>query len=527
MSNCHHCEHKVSDKDVFCPECGTSLHKEIESEYCVHCGEALTEDSAFCIHCGTSKEKQQVEELPQEEKDGQVNVEESDTDHTIAPSQTLQETAAQIEPQRAKVKKKMATWKKVSIITSLIVVVLAFGTYKYLEHHFDPLHDLVKMDEALLDDDVDTFMDFIQLNSDIPIDKKAYFSYIKEYEWENGLKDDYYDLIEREKKDPSPLKKELTSRYSTPIIEVKDEKLLFGLFKNYTLKAVPVEVIAITNLDHTEVNIQDEKITLEEADEEKKVGKFYPGIYQLEAKTTSDYGEFVVEKEIEIEADEYAEMDIDFNYGTFSVDINNEFENATLFVNGKSTKKQVNEMDEVGPLPLDSEVKVHAEWKDDKDNVFRSNTAVLDEEEYEILYLEFDERIALDADESEDEDYELAEFILDFRSAYEYAVNYIEYEEIASFMKPGSKEEKDLKQFIKDMGKASYYYDFEDNTVTNVTKKDDKNFEVETNEQFTFHDEDGSVYEYDRDKVYYIEVVDKEYKIHNIDYKDTKKNRIN
>jgi len=526
MSNCHHCGHKVSDEDVFCPECGTSLHKEEKSEYCVHCGEALTEDSAFCIHCGTSKEEQQ-EDLLREENTEQEKLENSGSDNILASSQTTQESEVQVERQQVKPKKPMSTWKKVLIITSLLIVALAFGTYKYLEHHFDPLHDLVKMDEALLEDDVDVFMDFIQLNNDIPIDKKAYFAYIKEYEWENGLKEAYYDLIEREKNDPSPLKKELTSRYGTPILEVKDEKILFGLFKGYKLKAVPVEVIATTNLDQTEVNIQNEKITLEEAGEEKKVGKFYPGIYKLEAKTTSDYGEFLVEQEIEIEADEYAIMEIDFNYGTFSVDVDYDFDDAILFVNGKSTKKKINEIGEVGPLPLDSEVKVHAEWKDDKDNVFRSNTAVLDEEDYEMLYLQFDERIALDADDSEDEDYELAEFILEFRSAYEYAVNYAEYDEIDPYMKPGSQEEKDLKQFIKDMGKASYYYDFEDNTVTNVTKKDDQNFEVETNEQFIFHDEDGSVYEYDRDKVYFIELIDEEYKIHNIDYKDTKKNKIN
>ena len=73
------------------------------------------------------------------------------------------------------------------------------------------------------------------------------------------------------------------------------------------------------------------------------------------------------------------------------------------------------------------------------------------------------------------------------------------------------------------MNQASYYYDFKLNTVTDVKKKKDNMYEVKTNETFVFHDDDGLVYDYDRDKRYHVKEKDETYEIINIDYIDTKK----
>lgn len=518
MEYCKECGHKVSEDDKFCLECGTPTQQEQVKEsntVCLHCGEDLKEDNAFCPECGKSRDETVAVPVTSTSKDG-----EDLNSSNVEPIPT-QEAPTSPEP-----KKKMAMWKKILLITSIVLIVLAIGAYKFAENHFDPLKDLVKMDEAIVSDDIDGFMSFIDVDKKVPFDKEAFFSYIKDQEWDDGLKDNYYNLIEAEKENPTKMSKELLSVYGEPIFKVKDKKILFGLFTGYTLQAVPMKVSAISNLDNTEVNILDETITLEEADEYVDVGTFYPGTYEVEATTKTDYGDFVVKDNYTIDAEEFSELHIDYDYAMFSIDIDYEFDDAILFIDGESTKKKISDIDEIGPIPLDNKVKIHAEWKDNKDKVVRSNTVKLDDEQSHYVYLEFDERIALDDDVDETE-HEVAEFVLDFRMAYENAVNYADYDDIASFMKPGSDEEKDLKKFIKDMDNASYYYDFEENTITNAKKKDDNKFEVETNEQFIFHDEDGSVYEYDRDKVYFIELIDDDYKIYNIDYKDTKKNKIN
>lgn len=558
MVKCQKCDHPVSEGDVFCNECGTRVEAtdvtEESQEYCAHCGHESDNDRPFCVECGQSKETESEQPLDSDgstvrDRETVVDQNEKTTmtlasgtqDQTDATAQENGETqteetaettsgarhpdAAQQQPQPAK--KSMNKWKKSLILTGLLLVALAFGAYKYLEQHFDPLKDLVKMDEAILNDDVDGFMDFVRLDKAVASDKDAYFTYIQENEWNEGLKDEYYALIAREKENPTPLQKELISRYGTPLLKVKDEKKIFGLFKGYSLQAIPVQVSATTNLDGTEIQMMDDTYKIAKSDEVNELGEFYPGVYGYKATTEADYGEFVAEGTLEIAADEHADLEILFNYESFYIEVDYEFEDAIVFVNGESTEKRVNEIEEIGPIPLDSKVKFHAEWKDDKDKVFRSNTVEITEDDVGYIYLEFDERIALDAAESEDADYEVAEFILDFRSAYEYAVNYADYTEIADYMKAGSEEEEDLQKFIKDMGKANYYYEFEETTVTKVANKGDKKFEVGTSEQFTFHDEDGSVYEYDRDKVYFIESVDDTFEVYNIDYQDTKKKRVN
>lgn len=526
MSKCNACGTGLEDGDVFCSECGTNVQDELvqedKSELCVNCGEVFLENSTFCAECGTAKSEGK-QDTSNEKAHKEVT---APIVHTNEPKE---ESITPPISNQQKPKKAMSKWTKFLLITLLVGLMLIFGAYKFAEYYYDPMKELVKMDEAITNNEVDEFMDLIEFDQDIPLDKDTYFAYIQEEEWDNGVKESYYDLIEAEKVNPSPLQKELMSQYEVPLFKVKDKKILLGLFKGYTLQAIPVKVSATSNLDKTELKILDQTVKVEEAYEYDEIGYFYPGVYEIESMTVTDYGDFSIKEEYIIDANEYEEIEVNFNYGTFYIemDYNEEFDDAILYVNGESTKKKVREMGEVGPIPLDAKVKIHAEWASSNDKMARSNTVQLDEGQDTYVFLEFDERIALEAEEVNEEDYDVAEFVLDFRTAYENAVNYAEYDEIATFMKSGSQEEKDLKKFIKDMGDATYYYDFEDNMITNVEKTDDKHFEVETNEQFVFYDEDGIIYEYDRDKIYFIELIDEAYKIHKIDYKDTNKKRVN
>lgn len=492
MEECRHCQAKVSEGSVFCTECGQSLkEKQAQTTFCTNCGEKIIGSSTYCVNCGVAQSK----------------------DEKV--------------PSVVKPKKAMSKGKKVLIGVSVLTALLIFGAYKYLENYYNPLNQLVKMDEAIINDDVEGFMNYIDVKDEGVFDKDVYFKYIKDEEWNNGLSEAYEALILSEKEHPTTLQQELYSRYDAPLFKVQNDKKLLGIFNTYRLVAVPVEVAMKTNLPQTKIVISDQEYTLEDVNEQPTIESFYPGIYAVEAITQTDYGEFTVEEEYEISASEVEDLHITFDYNEYALNIDPEFSDATLFVNGENTKKKVSDVNAIGPVPKGSEVNVHAVWKDAKDKKHRSTTLQLNEEQSDYVYLEFDERINLDADENDDEDYQLAEFLLEFREAYEYAVNYSDYDEIHHFMKKGSDEEKDLKKFIKDMGAANYYYEFGDNTVTNVDKKDDHNFQVKTNETFTFYDEDGLIYDYDRDKVYFIELIDGEYKIHKIDYKDTKKKRIN
>src|SRR5699024_9949295 len=132
----------------------------------------------------------------------------------------------------------------------------------------------------------------------------------------------------------------------------------------------------------------DKEVVLEESEEWNDIGTFYPGIYEIEATTKTEFGDFVVTKEYEVKAEEYSDLYIEYEYGTFSIDVDYDYEDAVLFVDGENTKKKLSDVHELGPVPLDSNVKVHAEWKDDKDKIIRSNTEQLDEDQTDYVYLE-------------------------------------------------------------------------------------------------------------------------------------------
>lgn len=526
MRKCHQCHHDLNEEDVFCPECGEAVKDDVQSkpQFCPNCGSPFKNDQPFCTNCGTPKDKQMESTIQTETKpDKQEQVVRGAVD---SPEGEAQQTRTNEEPVSRTPKQPMAIWKKLLIVFAVLVILVGIGTYMYLKSYYDPIKDVVKLDEVIADGNMDEFYQMVEIDDDVTYDKENYFTYIKDNEWNDGVKADYLVMIEEEKEEPTNLQKEISNYDGEAIFRVKDKKILFGLFKNYQLSAIPVKVAATANMENTELKAGDKTFNLKQAEKTEELGEFYPGRYTFEAVTKTDYGDISIEQDYDIDAFEAEDVFFEFESDYFFVDVDYDYEDAILFVNGESTKEKISDIEEIGPVPTDGDVKVHAEWEKD-DKTYRSRTVKLDNELGGFVYLEFDERIKLDAEKAEEIDYDLAEYILDFRGAYENAVNYADYDEIEDFMKPDSDEAKDLKKFVTDMDKADYYYEFGDNIITKVKHKDDKKFEVETNETFTFHDEDGSIYDYDRDKLYYIELMDDQYKIEKIDYKDTKKEKVN
>lgn len=523
VKKCGYCQSTLGENDLFCHECGHPISNQAsvveDAEFCVHCGIAISSSSEFCEECGTAKDAPGKSVSPQ--------VDDSTTEESVVANHASEKETKQVTLQQPK--KRMARWKKILLFLLLFIIVLAIGTYKYLEKQYDPMNIVMQMDEAVIDNDADAFMKHIKVDNDAVFDKDAYFAYIKE-EWDDAVKNNYVSLIETDKSSANPLQKELLGRYDDPVFYVKNEKILFGLFTGYTLQAIPVEVTAITNLQGTEIQVSEDKFVIDDVSEEEVVGMFHPGIYEVETSAKTEYGDVTETVTFEIYPDATF-MDVDFPVETYTIDIDHGFQDAILYVDGKSTKEKVSDIDELGPIPVDSKVTIFAEWKDGDGKVHRSKVINLGHEQSAYLYLEFDERIALEEnslkDGEEEEQFEVAAFILDFRDAYEDAVNYTDYSYIELYMKQGSEEEEDLIEFVNDMKKADYYYDFKDNTVTSVQKKDKQNFEAKTNEQFRFYDADGIVYDYDRVKTYYVEVIDDEYKIKEVKYNDTKKKKVN
>lgn len=499
--------------------------------FCIECGEQLNEDIKFCTACGTPVKSQTVEKEKDEIKTQDPGEPTPEKGVSKSPIQNVTTQEKTPEPGQAvpaetgqHLKKPMSKKTKIIIGVVAVLLIALFGTHKWLTSYFDPIKSLVAMDEAVTNNDMESFLHFIEFDKDILRDNESFFEYIKEREWET-VRDQYLAIIEEEKIESNPLDKDIFSVTNSPLFKVKQKEFFLGLYKSFTLHAIPTKLFATSNLEDSEVTIQNMTAELSSVDEYEEINRIYPGEYEVSAKAENEYGEFVYEDTAYIDAAEENTIDIHFESDWYYVSANYGYENAILFIDDKSTDKEIGSGEDIGPIPANTAMKIHAEWKGPNGQTVRSNVVKIQDIDQSDIYFEFDESQMMIADVSGGDE-EVGQFVLDFRDAYENAVNYADYSEIEWYLKPDSHAAKELKGFIKDMGKGNYYYEFEENTVVDVVKKDDKTFEVETNEIFTFIDENNDVYGYDREKVYIVEIIDGGFQISKIDYTDTQKGKV-
>lgn len=500
--------------------------------FCTNCGTEIKDKTLqFCINCGASLEKEATRpEEPTQLTSASATSLPTNEDESI--ESVVQQTApVQGEEKedigvKQTVAKDPGKSKRNKIFLSILAIFLLalFGTYKWFENYYNPMNELIAMDKAIKSNQQASFLAYITTDDDVYMDEKAYFTYLKEEEWDT-VKRQYESIIQTNKSTLSALGQEVISEEGEVLFYVKEKKHLYGLFKGYTLEAVSIPFVLTSNMDKTKVKVAGQEIELKKQDKKHDIGEFYPGTYEVEATAKGKYGKFEYDEEIEVYATEKELIDIEFEADSFYVKSAYGFEDAVLFIDGKSTGQKIGDSLEIGPLPIGSNMKLHAEWKNSKGNVVRSNTETISDTGYSTnIYFEFDERNTFQANTKEVDEQEAGGYVLAFREAYEDAVNYADFSYITPYLKDGSHAAKDLAPFVKGMGEGSYYYEFDENTVTDVKNKKDGNYEVYTNELFTFYDDDGKVYDYNRDKKYILETVNGSLQITKIDYVDTKKN---
>lgn len=490
-------------------------------KFCVECGNRLNENEKFCTNCGTPVQKKTTtNKQPEENQKNHRGIRKETTSQTDSDCNEEEERTVYV-----KSKKPMKKRNKILLLLMFIFFLLVFGAYKGLEKYFDPIRDIEAMDEAIVDGDMESYLHYINFDENAFLDKEAYFEYIQD-EWEKEIRDSYYSIIKEGKDSNHLLHSTITNADEEPLYKVKKDNK-FGLFTTYYLEAVPLELKAMSNVKNTTLDFNGEDVALDEPEESVKLGDVYPGTQKLKAKAESEFGELTYEATEDI-SQSSNEIFLDFPHSYLQTESNYNYEDAIIYVDDEKTNFTLEESNSIGPFPQDATAKVYAEWEDDDgDAVLSKSENVEFTTESESVYFEFDESKAMDGDAVEDsneKEIEVGQYVLEFRSAYETAVNNADYEEIEKFAKSGSEAEKELKKFIDDMDDGSYNYDFKDNKVTDV-EKDDKDFVVQTNETFDFIDDDGEEYHYDRVKSYDIEEKDGEFFIKEIHYDDTDKEK--
>ena len=100
-------------------------------------------------------------------------------------------------------------------------------------------------------------------------------------------------------------------------------------------------------------------------------GPFLPGEYEIKAVVNGDYGKVEQVEEINFSEEDSSEIDLEFSWSDYYVELYSwSDDDAIVYVNGKSTNKTIDELEMLGPILMDSSVKVYAQKGNQKSKEF-------------------------------------------------------------------------------------------------------------------------------------------------------------
>lgn len=137
---------------------------------------------------------------------------------------------------------------------------------------------------------------------------------------------------------------------ATKIMELRNEKKFFGTRCYIDLKTF--ELLINSNLKDTQITLNNKKI-----EPGKVVKNVIPGQYTLEASVNSEYGLIKETGDIMVLKNTNVNLDLRGE----KITVNSEFKDATVLINGESSKKTVEQFKEIGPMPMDGSVTLSLE----------------------------------------------------------------------------------------------------------------------------------------------------------------------
>jgi membrane-associated protein TcaA len=455
--------------------------------YCTECGKALKNDPAFCKGCGAKRKSD------------------------VAQKERIVE------------KRPMSKKVKVSLFVVGILVAGLTGTHMILSSIYDPSKDIQSMNNAMLSNSEEVFLEYITFEEDALLDKKQYFSYVSKMDWED-MREQLVSMTNSELEFDAFVK----DQYGNDVFKVKRDSIL-GLYDTYEINAIPNQVFITSNIQPATINVGSKKVSVEVSEEPVEMGNAYPGIYEVKAAANNLFGDFTMTEEIEVKPSEDNQSNYHLKFEGNAYGIATNHPEAILYVNGKNTNSKLEAFEYLGPFPVNQEVTMFAEIETPDGKKVKSEPITQDQLSWGGLPFMFDDEEELNEAKTEKASLfaeEAAQYVLEFRDAYEQALNDRDYSLISSYMKPGSLAEEELIDYIGDLQDKEYSYEFTENTIVETKEIDVEVFEVTTKEKFTFTNHLNEQTTYDREKIYTIIQNGSTYKIETIDINDTERNEI-
>jgi len=141
---------------------------------------------------------------------------------------------------------------------------------------------------------------------------------------------------------------------------VKDGKH-FGVYDRYRIAVATSEADVMTNFKGTDIKLDGETVATADSDEfSVRLGPLLPGSYKLEAVYDGEYAHMRAEQTMLVRGDEGLQtIDLLLDGGLIQVDAN--YENASIYIDGKNTGAVTGSGERIGPVALDGSNRVLAE----------------------------------------------------------------------------------------------------------------------------------------------------------------------
>jgi membrane-associated protein TcaA len=276
-----------------------------------------------------------------------------------------------------------------------------------------------------------------------------------------------------------------------PFISLKQDGKTWLFFDRYKLKVEIYKAKLSSNYENVNLYIGNKKVgTTKSVDDTITTPPLFPGIYTFKARPNEKYSALETKQKVDVtksihnKAQVYLELKGEYIYPSSN------YKSAHLFVNGKDTGLKIGEIDSFGPVNTDGSVVIHAEKKFE-DGVKRSKKVKV-EDETDIYLPIGEEETADSAEQEEDEDVDVGDFLRNYVSASMDAVNEHDFSIVEDMFIKGSKYEKQAKDYLKYLKKKGITEDLKEFDIQNIEQISDDKYIIETYEEFEIYYKDGS-----------------------------------
>lgn len=469
----------------------------MEKKFCNECGKQLADELVFCSSCGTP------------------------VSATVHVAESMQKLPTP--------KKSMPLKTKVLLSTLVILFMTAIGTHFIITYLTDGTKQLRNIYNSIVDENGEALFAELAVPGGTLYVKDSFTKSLN-----NGYLPVFFDELQEasDRVKETGLTEILLDKKGIEIFRVKYEKWLY-FYSRVLIEPISQPLVIKSDLKNTTLTLVDKEFQLE--GESITINKVLPDNYTLTLNGENTYTESV--GTYNIDQEDFAEgVVVSLPDSAYSITFNSELTDGIVYVNGKSTKKTMKEIKSITPVFGDGTT-IHAvraieggKTEESEKVVGKPGDSVTlvypslmkaQEEAEQAKAKKVKAEIAL-------EDKELiaqaSEAYVDFRDAYEEALNDKSFYYVENYLVESAAVYKELKDFIAEADSTYYWYDFKMNQVTEGAVEGDI-IELQVREVFVFENHLGVTTEYDRKKRYdLVETSPGQFKISAINIKDTNRN---